>query len=96
MSSRQINPLATNTTLLGCERSVLRAPFNSVVVGMTTLPAVSPGEPICNLGKLPKGINPRELLRVRSNEDGLEERVSEELSSSVLVVEPPSTDSNSR
>jgi predicted deacylase len=35
-------PLATNTTLLGHERSTLHAPFDAVVIGMTTLPAISP------------------------------------------------------
>lgn len=81
-------PIATNTTLLGSERSVLRAPFAAVVIGMTTLPAVSPGEPVCNLGKLPKGTKTSDLRRQRSQNDSLEERVSEDLASSVLVVEP--------
>ena len=81
-------PLATNTTLLGRERSMLHAPFSGVVIGMTTLPAVSPGEPVCNIGRLPKGMKPSEFRRLRSEEDGLEERVSEELASNILVVEP--------
>lgn len=81
-------PLATNTTLLGREQSILYAPFNAVVIGMTTLPATSPGEPVCNLGKLPKGTTPSAFRRSRREEDGLEERVSEELASNVLVVEP--------
>lgn len=81
-------PLATNTTLLGRERNMLHAPFDSVVVGMTTLPAVSPGEPVCNLGKLPKDTKLSELRRRRSKEDGLGERVSEDLASNVLVVDP--------
>ena len=81
-------PVATNTTLLGQEQSTLHAPFDAVVIGMTTLPAVSPGEPVCNLGKLPKGAKPSTFRRSRSAEDGLEERVSEELASNVLVVEP--------
>lgn len=81
-------PLATNTTLLGRERNVLHAPFNAVVIGMTTLPATSPGEPVCNLGKLPRGTKPSAFRRSRLEEDGLEERVSEELASNVLVVEP--------
>jgi predicted deacylase len=89
-------PLATNTTLLGREQSVLYAPFNAVVIGMTTLPATSPGEPVCNLGKLPKGTKPSAFRRSRREEDGLEERVSEELASNVMVVEPSeeSTDSS--
>ena len=81
-------PLATNTTLLGDEQNTLCAPFDAVVIGMTSLPAISPGEPVCNLGKLPRGHKPSELRRRRSEEDGLEQRISEELASNVLVVEP--------
>ncbi len=84
----QGHPLATNTTLLGRGRSMLEAPFDAVVIGMTTLPATSPGEPVCNLGKLPPGTKPSELRRMRLEEDGLEGQVVEELSSNVLVVEP--------
>ena len=81
--------LTTNTNLLGREQTVLTAPFDSVVMGMTTLPAVSPGEPVCHLGKLPRGARVSELLRLRSAEDGLEERVVDELASSLLVVDRP-------
>ena len=81
-------PIATNTTLLGHEHSVLTAPFHAVVIGMTTLPATSPGEPICNLGQLPKSTKPSEFRRLRLEEDGLEERLVEELASNVLVTEP--------
>lgn len=81
-------PLATNTTLLGRERSMLHAPFNAVVVGMTTLPAISPGEPVCNLGKLPRGSKPAQLRRLRADSsNGLEEKVLDELAANVLVVE---------
>lgn len=82
-------PIATNTTLLGREQTVLTSPFNAVVIGMTTLPATSPGEPICNLGKLPKSTKPADIRRLRSEEDGLEERVVEELASNVLITERP-------
>ena len=81
-------PLTTNTTILGEEQSTLHAPFNGVVMGMTSLPAISPGEPICNLGKLPRRYNPDKLRKLRLREDGLEQQVLEELGSSVLVVEP--------
>jgi predicted deacylase len=80
-------PLTTNTTLLGHERHTLCAPFDAVVIGMTTLPAISPGEPICNLGMLPKNIKPSDLRRLRIKEHGLEGRVVAELSSNLLVVE---------
>ncbi len=80
-------PLATNTTLLGDETNVILSPFHAVVIGMTTLPAVSPGEPICHLGRLPSSISPRKLIRMRSEEAGLEEQLADELASNVLVVD---------
>ncbi len=79
--------LATNTTLVGDERNRLHAPFDAVVLGMTSLPAISPGDPLCNLGKLPKGSDPAELIRLRTSADGLEHRLTEELASNVLVFE---------
>jgi predicted deacylase len=81
-------PLATNTTLLGDDRNTLHAPFNAVVIGMTSLPAISPGEPLCNLGKLPASLRPADLREMRSGEGSLEHRISEDLASSVLVVDP--------
>ena len=81
-------PLATNTTLLGRERSVLYAPFDSVVVGMTTLPAVSPGEPVCHLCRLPKGLKPSAWRKRRDEDHGLGERVLEELATNVHVTRP--------
>lgn len=82
-------PLATNTTLLGRERSTLRAPFDAVVIGMTTLPSVTPGAPVCNLGRLPAGHEPAELRRLRSTRRSLEGQLVRDLGSSVLVTEPP-------
>lgn len=82
-------PLTTNTTILGEEQSTLLAPFNGVVMGMTSLPSISPGEPICNLGKLPKKYKPTALKKLRAPKDSLEQQVLEELGSSVLVVDPP-------
>lgn len=81
-------PLATSTTLLGEEQGTLHAPFNGVIMGMTSLPSISPGEPICHLGKLPKKAVPRKLSKLRAKKDSLEQQVLEELGSSVLVVEP--------
>lgn len=83
-------PLATNTTLLGRERNTLHSPFDAVVVGMTTLPAISPGEPVCNLGRLPKGTNAAQLRKLRKTDDGLVERMTDELATSMLIVDPSS------
>ena len=80
-------PLATNNDLLGHELGVVVAPFDAVVIGMTTLPAVSPGEPVCHLGRLPEGVKPGSLRRQRRKEDGLETQLVQELGSNVLVVD---------
>ena len=79
--------LATNTDLLGHELGILIAPFDAVVIGMTTLPAVSPGEPVCHLGQLPEGTSPATLRRKRRREDGLETQLVNELASNVMVVD---------
>ncbi|NQV28599.1 MAG: succinylglutamate desuccinylase/aspartoacylase family protein [Rhodopirellula sp.] len=81
--------LATNTNLLGQEQNMLYSPFDGVVIGMTTLPAISPGEPVCHIAKLPKGTNPETLRRLRMKGAGLEERTVGDLASNVMVVEPP-------
>ncbi|WP_028579734.1 succinylglutamate desuccinylase/aspartoacylase family protein [Desulfogranum japonicum] len=81
-------PLATNTTILGEPQGTLLAPFNGVVIGMSSLPAVSPGEPVCNLGKLPSQYNPAKLKTLRTTDESLEQRVLDELGTSVLVIEP--------
>ena len=80
-------PIATNTNLLGEEKNCLNAPFNGVIIGMTTLPAVTPGEPVCNIGKLPKSMRPGAFDRLRSSSDGTEEQLLEQLATNVLVVD---------
>lgn len=79
--------LATNTNLLGHERSLLTSPFDSVVIGMTTLPAVSPGEPVCHLGKIPEGTRLKRIAKFRAAEDSHEGRLVNQLATNVMVVE---------
>ncbi|MEX2287648.1 MAG: succinylglutamate desuccinylase/aspartoacylase family protein [Planctomycetaceae bacterium] len=86
----QDQPLATTTSLLGQSQNVLVAPFNAVVIGMTTVPAASPGEPVCHIGKLAEGTKRIERLRVQLSCDRLRERVVDDLAKNVLVFERPS------
>jgi predicted deacylase len=85
-------PLTTNTSLLGDELGVLEAPFDGVVIGLTTLPTVNPGEPVCHIGQLPKGTNLARIQKLKEHESGLEERVSDELASNLLIVDRPDDD----
>ncbi|MGI9472337.1 MAG: succinylglutamate desuccinylase/aspartoacylase family protein [Rubripirellula sp.] len=83
----QGQPLATNTSLLGHETSLLIAPFSGVIIGMTTLPAVSPGEPVCHVGRLPRDTKASEIEVSRSETQSLENQTVTDLASNVLVVE---------
>ena len=80
-------PIATNTSLLGAERNVLVAPFDSVVIGMTTLPAVSPGEPVCHLGQLDASTLKTLVEIRRKKQDPVDARLRKDLATNVRVVQ---------
>ncbi|MCC9600498.1 succinylglutamate desuccinylase/aspartoacylase family protein [Stieleria sp. JC731] len=86
-------PVATIFDLLGHVQTTISCPFDSVVIGMNTLPAVSPGEPICHLGQLPADKSMSLLRRSRLQVDGLEEKLVDQLSSNIVVVSPDEIES---
>ena len=47
--------VATNYSIMGVEQSVLTSDGHGIVLGMTTMPAVKPGEPICHIAALSDG-----------------------------------------
>ncbi len=85
-------PLATNTDLLGREQALLIAPFGGVIIGMTTLPAVSPGEPVCHIGQLTHDTLASDIRESRSETQSLEKQTVKDLASNVLVFERESDD----
>lgn len=44
--------IVTNYSIMGVEQNVLISPINGIILGMATMPAVKPGEPICNIATL--------------------------------------------
>jgi hypothetical protein len=80
-------PLATNADLTGEDRNVIRAPQAGVVIGMTTMPSVAPGDPVCHLAYAKSG-NFTKIERAidQLEDDSLHERVREDLSRSVHLV----------
>lgn len=42
-------PLASNVSVFGEQQNTLRSPVDGIVLGMTTLPTVKPGEPVCHI-----------------------------------------------
>ena len=80
-------PLATNTSLFGTERDLLTAPVDAVVMGMTTLPAASPGEPVVHLGELPRSMVATLQQRMAKGTDDLHQQALDDLATNVVVVQ---------
>jgi predicted deacylase len=49
---RRGTPISVNTNPFGREKSLLEAPWSGVVLGLTQLPLVHPGDAICHLARL--------------------------------------------
>ncbi|MEM6469706.1 MAG: hypothetical protein AAF802_09050 [Planctomycetota bacterium] len=71
--------------------SLLPEPYtvtkSMLTIGMTTLPAVSPGEPICHLGMLPRGTDLAQLRKKRREPDALEEQIVDQLATNLVVFD---------
>lgn len=82
-------PVATNTGLLGKEHETIVSPHHGVVLGMTTMPAVSPGDPILHVA-LPdtkKQFRNLEKSVDELEDDALENQVRDDLATSITVDE---------
>jgi predicted deacylase len=81
--------IATNTDLNGEEQNVIRAPRSGIVLGMTTIPSVAPGDPVCHLAFSKK----RELTKIERvvgglGDDSLHQRIRDDLARSLRVTTP--------
>lgn len=61
--------IASNSTLMGEEQNVLISPIDGIVLGMATLPAVKPGEPVCHIGRPTLSMKKIEQALLRENDD---------------------------
>jgi len=87
------DPIATNTDLMGDEHNVILAPRDGVILGMTTLPSVSPGDPVCNLAYPRRGVLDKVERAVRKLDEGsLHERMKDDLARNVMVTEAGSSE----
>ncbi|MEM8738941.1 MAG: succinylglutamate desuccinylase/aspartoacylase family protein [Planctomycetota bacterium] len=84
------DPLATNAKLTGEEQNTLTAPRDGIVVGMTTLPSVSPGDPVCHLA-FPRTGTLKKIERTveKLHENSLHERVRDEFERGLVVHDHP-------
>ena len=80
-------PLATNVSVFGQAQSVLISPEDGIVLGMTTLPAVKPGEPVCHLALPTRSIKRIRRSLERSSSGTVYQRTREDFTSSVTVTD---------
>jgi len=87
-------PLATNTGLLGRKLETILSPFQGIILGMTTMPAVSPGDPIVHVASPQSRKEFRSLEKsVEGMEDGaLENQMRDHLATNITVEEHFDTD----
>ncbi|MBO6739072.1 MAG: succinylglutamate desuccinylase/aspartoacylase family protein [Phycisphaerales bacterium] len=80
--------IATSWDLGGAEVETIRAPCDGIVLGMTTIPSVAPGDPVVHLTYPKKGsISRIERVMDKLDDDSLHERTKEDLSRSFVVTE---------
>ena len=80
-------PLATNVSVFGKAQNTLHAPVDGIVLGMTTLPAVKPGEPVCHLAIPTRSLSSIRRALHRASSDSLHYRIRGDLASSVTVTD---------
>jgi len=79
-------PVATNYSIMGVEQSVLQSPVPGIVLGMATLPAVKPGEPICHIASLSVGQVHRYRKKLEAKWTDLHAQVQADLATNMDVV----------
>lgn len=86
---QQGQPIATNADLLGRNPTVIESPRDGVILGMATLPAVNPGDPICHIAVITTGLAEiRNAIRTMTDHH-LHERLRGDLATNVTVTERP-------
>lgn len=81
-------PLATNYDLFGREQDVLASPVDGVVMGMTTMPSVTPGDPVCHIAIPRKNVDDLRDAEDDGAPQSLHSRIRDDLATSIEVTEP--------
>ncbi|MDA1272659.1 MAG: RimK/LysX family protein [Verrucomicrobia bacterium] len=78
--------LATNLSIFGVKQNRLFAPGTGIVLGMTTMPAVSPGEPVFHLAVPSQTLSVLKRKFAKRRPDSLHRRIQKELATNIRVA----------
>ena len=82
--------IATQTDLLGNEKTTIEAPRSGIIIGMTTIPSVAPGDPICHISYPSVGdLHRAEVVQGGLADHHLHERTREDLSKNLHLSDAP-------
>ncbi len=83
-------PIATCADLLGNEKGKILAPRDGVVLSLTTLPMVKPGDPVCHLAIPVDGVKPIQKALKKGDDSTLYQQLQDDLGTNIVVNEPES------
>lgn len=79
--------VATNAGVFGQTQNQLISPVDGIVLGMTTLPAVKPGEPVCHIAVPNRSLRSLRRALKQSKSDTLYQQLRKDLATNVSVSE---------
>lgn len=79
--------IATNYSILGKEQNIIISPTNGIAIGMATMPAVKPGEPVCHIANLSAAQIRRFERRLKKDKSDPYAQAQQDLATNVDVVE---------
>ena len=77
--------IATTTGVFGRDLSVLTSPVAGIVLGMTTLPTLKPGEPVCHIAVPRTSMNRIRRSLHRAPQDSLAQRLRDDLATNISI-----------
>jgi predicted deacylase len=80
--------LATNDTIFGEAQNEVKSPVDGVVLGMTTMPAVKPGEPVFHVASTDQDYRQLNRMLGRRRKARLHQKVQKQLTTNIVLTEP--------
>jgi len=80
-------PIATNYSILGAEQNILESPTSGIVLSVTTMPAVKPGEPVAHIAVIPLRQIARFQKQLIASKDDFHQQAQVDLATNIDVVD---------